>query len=437
VQKSLGTPLNADTNSTIDEGSTSQNSAGTAFDDTVTLAPKAVSALCLLSLTVVLSMTTWFSATAVMPQLQGYWHVTPAQNTWLAIAVQLGFAIGAVGSTSISLSDLVPPRFLMAICAVAVAFANLALLLAPDANSAIILRILTGVLLAGVYPPSLKLISTWFRRGRGLALGTVTAAMTLGSAMPHAINAFGGLDWRIVIVSTSIASFVAGLLMVSLLRDGPYPFAKTNFNPSLIKQALSNRVFLLGTIGYLAHMWELYAMWTWMLHFVHARLEVGHIDSGYLASMLTFLILVSGAPACIAAGIGADRIGRTAMTSCLMIVSGACAALIGFTFDAPLWMFVAVGVIWGLTIGSDSAQFSTMVTEAGDSRLVGTALTVQLGAGYALTVLAIWLVPLAVEWLGGWQWAFLLLVPGPMVGAIAMAILRQLPEATLIAHGRR
>ncbi|WP_069095045.1 MFS transporter [Methyloligella halotolerans] len=400
-------------------------------------AEKSLSTLLLLCLCVVLSMTTWFSATAVMPQLQAYWNVTPQQSTWLAISVQLGFAIGAVGSAAFSLSDLVPPRILMAVSSAAVAMANLGILFAPDASSGIVLRTLTGVLLAGVYPPALKLISTWFRKGRGVALGSVIGALTLGSAMPHAINAFGGLDWRIVIVTTTIASLLAAFLMIVFLRDGPYPFAKTSFNPSQIKQALANRVFVLGTLGYLGHMWELYAMWTWLLFFVKARLVSSDIDSGYMASLLTFLIIAAGAPACIIAGAAADRIGRTAMTFILMVISGTCAATIGFTFDVPLWAFMVIGIIWGATVVADSAQFSTIVTEAGDPRLVGTSLTVQLGAGYALTVLAIWLLPMAEAWLGSWQWVFLFLVPGPVIGAAAMAALRRLPEATRIAHGRR
>jgi MFS family permease len=398
---------------------------------------KSVLVLSLLCLCVVLSMTTWFSATAVMPQLQRYWHVTPAESTWLAVSVQLGFAIGAIGSAVISLSDLVPPRVLMAVASAAVAITNFGLLLAPTAVDGIILRTLTGVLLAGVYPPSLKLISTWFRKGRGTALGSVIGALTLGSAMPHAINALGGLDWHIVIVATSAASLIAAILMLLFLRDGPYPFAKATFDPKQIHSIVTDRAFVLCTVGYLGHMWELYAMWSWMLFFVRARLGSGDVHAGSLASSLTFLIIAAGAPACIAAGAGADRIGRTTTTFLMLVISGTCAALIGFTFDGPLWLFLLVGVIWGASVVADSSQFSTIVTEMGDPRLIGTSLTVQLGLGYALTVLAIWLLPAAEHWLGGWQWVFLTLVPGPVIGAVAMARLRQLPQANRIAHGRR
>lgn len=398
---------------------------------------RSIRVLLLLCLCVVLSMTTWFSATAVMPQLQAYWNVTPQQTAWLAVAVQLGFAIGAVGSAATSLADIVPARYLMAASSAGVAVANLGPLFVHDANTGIILRIITGVLLAGVYAPALKLISTWFKKGRGVALGSIIGALTLGSAMPYAINAMGGLDWRIVIATTSVASLVAAILMVTCLRDGPYPFAKTTFSPRQIKETLTNRVFLLGTIGYLGHMWELYAMWTWLLVFVKARLVASDIDSVYMASLLTFCIIAVGAPACIFAGAAADRIGRTAMTFILLVISGTCAGVIGLTFDVPLWLFLAVGLIWGATVVADSAQFSTIVTEAGNPKLVGTALTMQLGLGFALTIPAIWLLPMAEHWLGSWQWVFLILVPGPVIGAAAMAMLRQLPEAALIAHGRR
>lgn len=390
-----------------------------------------------LCLCVVLSMTTWFSATAVMPQLQTNWHIGQAETVWLAISIQLGFVIGALASAVIGLSDIVPPRYLMAASSAALAIVNLGLLFVPSAGAGIVLRVVTGILLAGVYPPSLKLISTWFRRGRGTALGGVIGALTLGSAAPHAINALVSLDWKVVIVATSAASMISSVLMLTSLRDGPYAFAKARFDPLQIGQTLTDRVFVLCTIGYLGHMWELYAMWTWLLAFVRARLAAGPMTEGYLASLLTFFIIAAGAPACVIAGAAADRIGRTLTTIIMLAISGCCAAAIGVTFYAPLWLFMLVGLIWGASVVADSAQFSTIVTEAGNPQQIGTSLTIQLGAGYALTVLAIWFLPISKHWLGGWQWAFLALVPGPIVGSCAMAILRRLPEAKLIAHGNR
>lgn len=383
---------------------------------------------------VVLCMTTWFSAAAVLPQLRLLWRLSDALAAWLTISVQLGFVAGALLAALTGLPDRVPPRRLIALASLGAAAANLGLLVAPGAGVALVLRGLTGLLMAGIYPPALKLVATWFVRGRGVALGSVIGALTLGSALPHLVNAAGGLPWQGVIAATSLATLAGGAGVALFVREGPYPFPRTAFAPALLGQALLNRAVLLATAGYLGHMWELYAMWAWMLSWVRARLGAGGEGT---ASLLTFLVIAAGAPACLAAGWLADRAGRTATTIGLMAASGACAALAGLAFAAPLPVFLLVGLVWGATVIADSAQFSAMVTEAGDPRFVGTALTAQLGLGFALTAVTIQLVPLAADRLGGWQWAFLVLVPGPALGVLAVAFLRGLPEARRIAGGAR
>lgn len=385
---------------------------------------------------VVLCMTTWFSAAAVLPQLRQLWQLSDAAAGWLTIGVQLGFVAGALAAAVTGLPDRLPPRQLMAGAAVAAAAANLGLLWAPDAEVALALRVATGVLMAGIYPPAMKLIATWFRRGRGVALGSVIGALTLGSALPHAVNAAGGLPWQGVIAAASLATFAGGA-GVLLLREGPYPFPRARFDAGRLGQALADRAVLLATAGYLGHMWELYAMWSWMLAFLRARLaEDGPAASGSLASWLTFLIVAAGAPACVLAGRLADRMGRTTVTIAAMALSGACALLMGVVYAGPLWLVLLVGLVWGASVIADSAQFSAVVTEVGDPALVGTALTAQMGLGFGLTALAIGLVPLMADWLG-WQWAFAMLAPGPMLGILAMLALRRRPEARRLAGGKR
>lgn len=387
----------------------------------------------ILSGCVMLALTPWFSASAVIPQLRAMWHISAATAAWLTISVQLGFVLGAVVSALSNLSDLVSPRRLIALSCLVGGLANLGLIGAPGPASAFALRLMTGACLAGVYPPALKLVSTWFRRQRGVALGTIIGALTLGSAAPHLIDAFGAANWRIVISVTSAATILGGLGTLLAVRDGPYPFPKARFDIAMIGRSFANRGVLLATGGYLGHMWELYAMWSWIL--IYARhVFAGH---GQIASLLTFATIAAGAPACIAAGVLADRFGRTATTIALMAISGACAALVGFSFHGPASAFVAICIVWGASVVADSAQFSAVITEVGDPRYVGTALTTQLGAGFALTALTIWLLPVFAAWLGGWQWVFLILVPGPALGALSMAVLRRRPEALAIAGGRR
>ncbi|RWG34389.1 MFS transporter, partial [Mesorhizobium sp.] len=235
----------------------------------------------------------------------------------------------------------------------------------------------------------------------------------------------------------SLATTVGALLFLLFAREGPYPFGKAVFEPSRIGQVFRERPLLLANLGYLGHMWELYAMWAWLLAYTRSAFEAQAIGSAAAASLSTFFVVASGIIGCLLGGYLSDRIGRTATTAGMMIVSGSCALLMGFLFAGPLWLFMLVAVVWGISVIGDSAQFSAAVTELGDRRFVGTALSVQLGAGFALTVLAIWLTPRFADFIGGWRWAFLLLVPGPLLGAAAMLWLRNLPESEKMAGGLR
>jgi MFS family permease len=394
--------------------------------------------LALLAIAVVLSMTIWFSATAVVTELTARWRLSPSGAAWLTNGVQLGFVVGALGSSLVNLADLVRLHRLMAVAAAAGAAANLFLLTEPGIAGAVAARILTGVALAGVYPPGLKLMATWFRRGRGLALGILIGALTFGSALPHLVRALGeGIDWRLVVGVTSAASLAAAALFAALIREGPYPFGRATIDPRQIGAVFRNRPLMLANLGYFGHMWELYAMWGWFLAFTAAAVEAGNgLDAGR-ASLLTFAVVAAGLPGCILGGLLSDRIGRCRTTVLMLSASGLCALLIGLVFAGPTWAFVLVALLWGLTVVADSAQFSAAVTELADQRFVGTALGVQLGIGFGLTVLTVWLTPLFADWIGGWRWAFLLLVPGPVVGIAAMLALRRRPEAAAMAAGLR
>jgi MFS family permease len=385
----------------------------------------------------VLSMATWFSATAIVPELTARWALSPTAAAWLTIGVQAGFVVGALASSLVNLADVVRLDRLMAAAAALGAAANLALLAEPGPGAAIAARFLTGLALAGVYPPALKLMATWFRRGRGLALGVVIGALTLGSALPHLFRALGGFDWRLVVVSSSAASLAAAALFLLAIREGPYPFARATMDPRQIGAVFRNRPLMLANLGYFGHMWELYAMWGWFLAFAAAAVEAGEGLIAARASLLTFVVVAAGLPGCVLGGLVSDRIGRTLTTAGLMAASGLCALAIGFVYDGPAWAFLAVALLWGATIVGDSAQFSASVTELADQRYVGTALALQLGVGFGLTIVALWVVPLFAAWIGGWRWAFLLLVPGPVVGAAAMLALRRRPEAVALAGGLR
>jgi MFS family permease len=393
----------------------------------------------LLSIAIVLSLTTWFSATAITPELKREWHLSPFVLSWLTNGVQIGFVCGALTASLVNLPDIVRLNRLMALSATMAAVANVFLLVQHGPIGAVAARVVTGLALAGVYPPALKLVSTWFNRDRGLALGTVVGALTVGSSMPHLFRSFSGsVDWRFVVKMSTLATSVGAVLFLFFAREGPYAFGRALFDPRQAGAVFRDRNLLLANLGYFGHMWELYAMWAWLLAYVNEALGAQHMSLiGRRASFLTFVAIGTGAFGCIIGGILSDRIGRTLTTAGMMIVSGACALVIGFAFAGPSWLFIMILVIWGVSVIGDSAQFSAMVTELADQRFVGTALSVQLGLGFALTVVAIWLMPRLAEFLCSWRWTFLMLVPGPSIGASAMLLLRRTPGSRRLAKGMR
>ena len=383
-----------------------------------------------------LAMTTWFSTAAVVPQLRVAWTLSPASAAWLTIAVQLGFVIGAVLSAAANLADLVSPRWLMFVGATVASAANLLLTQVHGVGGAVGLRLVTGAALALVYPPALKLMATWFRRGRGVALGVLVAALTLGSATPHLVNGVGGVRWQAVIVVTSLLTLSGGLLALAAGREGPFRFPSARFEPRQIGRAFSDRGVRLASIGYFGHMWELYAMWAWFgLFLADVFARRGDADVRVAASYATFVVIGSGAAGCVVGGILGDHWGRTRLTALAMTCSGATALVIGDFVNGPLWVVLGLGVFWGFWVIADSAQFSAIVTETGDQRYVGTALTLQLAAGFVLTAVTIYLVPVLRD-AHGWWLAFAILVPGPVIGVVAMLRLGNSPEAALIAGGR-
>jgi MFS family permease len=392
-------------------------------------------ALAWLALAEFLAMSTWFSASAVVLELRRVWELSPAGSSMLTIAVQLGFVAGALLSATLSLADRFPPRRVMAVGALGAAVVNAGLLLAPSAGVAIGLRLLTGLFLAGVYPPALKAMATWFRRGRGVALGVMVGALTLGSALPHLVRVLGGLDWRTVVVVTSVATLAGGALAL-VGPDGPFPFPRAAFRPREAMEVVRDRRLRLVTYGYLGHMWELYAMWAWVAAFLTSSFGTSGVeDPATMAALGAFAAVGIGALGCVVGGVMADRRSRTWSTSVAMTASGATAAVVGLLWGWPPVLVVAVVLFWGFWVVADSAQFSALVTEVADQRYVGTAVTLQLALGFTLTVPAIWLIPVLVETVG-WRWAFLALTPGPLVGTVAMQVLARQPPTGPISRSR-
>lgn len=397
----------------------------------------------LLALTVLLAKTVWFSGSAVVPQLTEEWGLSGGERSWLTMAVQIGFVVGAVISAVLTLSDRMPAHRLVAVSALGAALANAGIPLLGSAENlglTLALRFLTGMALAGVYPPGMKLIASWCREDRGLGIGVLVAALTLGSGVPHLLNALpifgeGGMPpWRTVLFATSVQAALAAVVAALWIRPGPYLGKAPPFDWRFAGRVLADRPTRLANFGYLGHMWELYAMWAWVPLFLLASYEQAGL-SPRAARLAGFAVLGAGALGSVLAGQIADRIGRTRVTVWSLAISGACALGAGLFFRQPVPLTVLC-LIWGFAVVADSAQFSAAVSELADPRYVGTALTLQTSLGFLLTLFTIRMIPPLVDRFG-WDKAFVVLAAGPAFGIWSMVRLRALPEAARMASGNR
>ncbi|HEX5835538.1 MAG TPA: MFS transporter [Pyrinomonadaceae bacterium] len=393
-------------------------------------------ALTLLSIAELFGMALWFSGSAVVPALSREWNLSSNQVSWLAIAVQLGFVAGTLLSATLNLADIITTRHLFAICALLGALTNAFFgLYAHQPETAIVLRFLTGVCLAGVYPPGMKLMAAWFRERRGMALGVLVGALTMGKATPYLVNALGSANWRLNVLFVSLLAIIGGFIVLLFVSDGPHALPPASFDLTQIVKVFRNRGVRLASFGYFGHMWELYAMWIWIPVMIRASVTVQG-GNPIFAEVGSFLVIGAGAFGCVVAGLIADRVGRTVVTSWAMAISGSCCLLVGFLYGGSVLPLLLLAVIWGATVVADSAQFSSCVTELGDPQYIGTALTLQMCIGFLLTTISIELIPKVVD-VVSWRYAFMILAPGPFLGVLAMLRLRSLPEAVKIAHGRR
>jgi len=359
----------------------------------------------------------WFSGNAIISDLQLHWNLDPASIGYVTSSVQFGFISGTLCFAFFAISDVFSPRKVFFVCSLLGALANLNIyLLADGLTSLLLFRFLTGFFLAGIYPVGMKIASGWYKEGLGQAMGFLVGALVLGTAFPHLLKGLGEtLHWNSVIISVSFICVIGGLLMFLLVPDGPYLFKGTKFNYKAIYLIFQSKDLRAASFGYFGHMWELYTLWAFIPILLATYSKIYSIEINI--PLWSFIFIASGALGCFLGGIISKRTGSAPVAFYQLVVSGICCLFSAIIYEAPVFLFFAILIIWGITIAGDSPQFSTLTAQTAPKEYVGSALTIVTSIGFLITIFSIEFINYIINYINP-KFVFMLLTPGPVIGLI-------------------
>jgi MFS family permease len=373
----------------------------------------------------------WFASNGILPDLERSWGLGANATGYTTSAVQLGFIAGTLAFAFFALSDRFSPRPVFFTCALAGSIANLCIyLFAGGLVSLMVLRFVTGVFLAGIYPVGMKIAASWFERGLGEALGYLVGAVVMGTAFPHLLRAFSvSPSWSAVIVAISMVSAAGGIAMLLLVPDGPNLTSGARFDPTALATIFREPNLRASACAYWGHMWELYAVWA----FVPVVLATYTAKTGVVldVSLWSFVIIGAGGAGCALGGILSNRLGSARVAAWALGASCLCCLFSPLAFALPPALFIAGLVFWGIAVVADSPQYSALTAQTAPAHLVGSALTVVVSVGFLITIPSIQLVNWLLQVIPP-SYVFLPLVPGPVLGMIALARFR----GTALGTGR-
>ena len=363
----------------------------------------------------------WFSTNGVLKQIEEIWSLSVSDLGILTNSVQFGFIIGTLFFTVTGFADKFKPSRIVILCCFLGATSNALIIFEEIPFSFVIFsRLVVGLALAGIYPIGMKLIISWDPQKAPNTLGLLVGMLVLGSSLPYLIRALGiSFDWQYTVILTSGLCYIAGITIYSI-GDGPHLNTNKKSSFRLLDQfseLLKNKKYLASAVGYFGHMWELYAFWTCVPILISISISQHQIhDQEFLVSLLSFLIIGLGFVSCVLGGILAKSLNSSRIASLSLAFSLSICVIYPLAGNLYFFTDLALLMLWGFFVISDSPQFSAISARVCPQHLVGTALTTQNCIGFSISMITIFLTTSFYESLG--LYFVWILLPGPILGLI-------------------
>jgi len=373
----------------------------------------------------------WFVGNAILPDIQRSLNIQTNAPGDITSVVQLGFIAGTLIFAIFSIADRVTSAKVFFVSSLIAALSNVSIIwFAKNIAGLYVLRFVTGFFLAGIYPVGMKIAFSWFDRDLGKALGFIVGALVIGTALPHSISY--KLPCEGVMLAVSAIAALGGLAMYWLVPDGPNLPAGARFAPMAIAAIFRSPDFRASSFGYFGHMWELYALWTFLPVYLSAR--AGADINGSSVSIWCFAIIGIGCLGCVGGGLLSRRYGSAKVAFVQLAASGLCCLLSPIVFWLPQSALFCFFIFWGMVVVGDSPQFSALNARYAPPHLVGSALTIVNCIGFTVTIISIQLLA-GMQAILGAQFLLLLLAPGPILGAIVLLpLIRKSKKAAALAQ---
>jgi MFS family permease len=363
---------------------------------------------------------------ALLPTFKAQWQLSHTALGWISAAYYAGYMIFVPILAGVT--DRIDARKIM--CAGSIFSILTALGYAFTAQgfwSALVLRFLAGISLAGIYMPGLKLVSDHTEGSlQSRFVSFYTASFSIGASLSYLlageINEAAG--WRWAFIASAAGAAIALAIIIMFVPGGrthggsPKRILLSDFNV-----ILRSRAVMAYVLGYAVHMWELFSFRAWIVAFLVFSIHRQPVEAFiWSPTRVAFIINLIGVPASIGGNELSRKFGRRKVISTVMLVSGGLGAIIGFTAALPYYLVVLLAVLYGKLITGDSASLTAGAVAAAPPQLRGTALAVHSTLGFGAAFLGPLTVGVLLDIFGGgllaWGMGFLAMAAVCLLGPV-------------------